>query len=233
MFIEVEGAERKLREFQTLLRETAPPLSHITSIESREIAPKFDTDFHIAESERQAEKNTLVSPDASVCDDCLRELFDENDRRFRYPFINHTNCGTRFTIIKDIPYDRPNTTMSVFQMCESCQGEYDNHLSRRFHAQPNACRDCGAKVWLIRKNEKEIYDENAITATQKVLSENRIVAVKGMGGFHLACDARSDAALRILRERKGRVDKPFAVMCRDLEMLSCGNGFWVKSFYRI
>jgi len=217
VFVEVEGSENNLINFQKLLRENALPLAHITAIEIAEIAPTGDADFRIVESEARESEYTLVSPDVSVCDDCLRELFDKNDRRFRYPFINCTNCGTRFTIVKDIPYDRPNTTMSVFEMCELCQSEYDNPLSRRFHAQPNGCRNCGARVWFVGNDEKQIYDEDAITATQKFLSENGIVAVKGIGGFHLACDARSDAALRILRMRKGRVDKPFAVMCRDLE----------------
>ena len=222
VFVEVEGAEANLREFQKLLRENPPPLSHITSIESKKIATKFENDFHIAKSETQTDKNTLVSPDVSVCDDCLHELFDENDRRFRYPFINCTNCGTRFTIIKDIPYDRPKTTMSIFQMCKSCQSEYDNPLSRRFHAQPNACQKCGARVWFqVRTNGgservDDIFGEDAILAAQKVLCSGGIVAVKGIGGFHLACDARNDTALLTLRERKGRVDKPFAVMCRDL-----------------
>ncbi len=216
VFVEIEGLVNNLINFQKLLRENAPPLAHITSIEIEEIPMTNETDFFIVESETRESENTLVSPDVSVCEDCLRELFDENDRRFRYPFINCTNCGTRFTIIKDIPYDRLNTTMSVFQMCDLCQSEYDNPLSRRFHAQPNACRNCGARVWFVGKNEKDVYDEEAILATQKVLTENGIVAVKGIGGFHLACDARSDAALQILRERKGRVDKPFAMMCRDL-----------------
>jgi hydrogenase maturation protein HypF len=216
VFVEVEGLDNNLSNFQKLLREKAPPLAHIISIEIKEIALTGDTDFRIVESKSGESENTLVSPDASICADCLNELFDENDRRFRYPFINCTNCGTRFTIIKDIPYDRPNTTMSVFQMCALCQSEYDNPLDRRFHAQPNACPNCGARVWFIGKNEKDIFDEDGILATQKVLSESGIVAVKGIGGFHLACDAQSDAALQILRERKGRIDKPFAVMCRDL-----------------
>jgi len=217
VFVEVEGADESLRRFQKLLRENAPPLAHIASIEIEEIAAKFENDFRIVESEVGESENTLVSPDASVCADCLRELFDETDRRFRHPFINCTNCGTRFTIVKDVPYDRRNTTMSAFEMCASCRSEYDNPKSRRFHAQPNACRDCGARVWFVGKNEKEIFDENAILTTQKVLSENGIVALKGVGGFHLACDARSGVAVKVLRERKGRIDKPFAVMCRDLE----------------
>ncbi|MDQ3712388.1 MAG: carbamoyltransferase HypF, partial [Acidobacteriota bacterium] len=222
VFIEIEGAKTNLREFQRLLRENPPPLSHITSIESKEIELKFENDFYIAESDTQTDKNTLVSPDVSVCDDCLHEMFNGDDRRFRYPFINCTNCGTRFTIIKDIPYDRSKTTMSVFQMCELCQNEYDNPLSRRFHAQPNACQNCGARVWFQEKltcgsgRANNIFGEDAILAAQKVLCSGGIVAVKGIGGFHLACDARNNAALRILRERKGRVDKPFAVIVRDL-----------------
>ncbi|MEJ7700473.1 MAG: carbamoyltransferase HypF [Pyrinomonadaceae bacterium] len=223
VFVEIEGLENNFINFQKLLRENAPPLAHITSIEIEEIPTTGDTNFNILESRINESENTLVSPDVSVCDDCLREMLDETDRRFRYPFINCTNCGTRFTIIKDIPYDRPNTTMSVFQMCELCQSEYDNPFDRRFHAQPNACQNCGAQVWFVDKfacgNERvnNIYDEDAILATQKVLSEKGIVAIKGIGGFHLACDAKCDAALQILRDRKGRVDKPFAVMCRDLE----------------
>ncbi|HXH70708.1 MAG TPA: Sua5/YciO/YrdC/YwlC family protein, partial [Pyrinomonadaceae bacterium] len=217
VFVEVEGLENNLVNFQKLLRENAPPLARVISIEIEEIAATGETDFRIVESKTRDAENTIVSPDASVCADCLRELFDETDRRFRHPFINCTNCGARFTIVKDIPYDRPNTTMSAFEMCESCQSEYDNPLNRRFHAQPNACRNCGARVWFLGENEKEIYDEDALLATQKVLTENGIVAVKGIGGFHLACDARSNTALKILRERKGRIAKPFAVMCRDLE----------------
>ncbi len=223
VFVEIEGLENNFINFQKLLRENAPPLAHITSIEIEEIPTTGDTNFNILESRINESENTLVSPDVSVCDDCLREMLDETDRRFRYPFINCTNCGTRFTIIKDIPYDRPNTTMSVFQMCELCQSEYDNPFDRRFHAQPNACQNCGAQVWFVDKfacgseRVNNIYDEDAILATQKVLSGKGIVAIKGIGGFHLACDAKCDAALQILRDRKGRVDKPFAVMCRDLE----------------
>jgi len=217
VFIEVEGLENDLISFQKLVRENAPPLAHITSIKIEEIPATAEADFRIVESRLRESKNTLVSPDASVCGDCLRELFDETNRRFRHPFINCTNCGTRFTIIKDIPYDRPNTTMSVFKMCELCQSEYGDSLNRRFHAQPNACRNCGAKIWFFSADEKEIYDEDAILATQNFLTEGKIVAVKGIGGFHLACDARNEMALRILRERKGRAGKPFAVMCRDLE----------------
>ncbi|MEP6925473.1 MAG: carbamoyltransferase HypF [Pyrinomonadaceae bacterium] len=216
VFVEIEGSAKNLEEFQRLLRGNSPPLAHVTEIEVEEITLKNETDFRIVESQARESQNTLVSPDSSICDDCLRELFEKGDRRFRYPFINCTNCGPRFTIIKDIPYDRTKTTMSVFQMCRLCQNEYDNPLNRRFHAQPNACQNCGARVWFIEKDEPTFLDEDAILAAQKVLCAGGIVAVKGIGGFHLACNARNDAALYALRKRKGRVDKPFAVMCRDL-----------------
>ena len=148
--VEIEGTKDNLVKFQKLLRENMPPLAQITSIEIKEIAQGGETDFQIIESKICESENTIVAPDASICADCLRELFDKQNRRFRYPFINCTNCGPRFTITKDIPYDRPNTTMSVFQMCGFCQSEYDNPLDRRFHAQPNACANCGARVWFVR-----------------------------------------------------------------------------------
>jgi len=217
VFVEVEGAEKNLIDFQNILRENAPPLASVATIKVEKIAFQGDADFRIVGSEIRESENTLVAPDASVCADCLRELFDKNDRRFHYPFINCTNCGPRFTIIKDIPYDRPQTTMSQFQMCERCQGEYDNPLDRRFHAQPNACPDCGPTVRFVSKNENAIYGEDAISATRNALFSGEIVAVKGIGGFHLACDAKNNSAVRTLRKRKGRIDKPFAVMCKDLK----------------
>jgi len=217
VIIEIEGEENNLREFQRMLCEKLPPLAHITAIEIKKIPAKFESNFYIAESENRAGENTLVSPDISICEDCSRELFDTGDRRFRYPFINCTNCGTRFTITKDIPYDRPQTTMSVFEMCELCQSEYDNPLNRRFHAQPNACAECGPTIWFIGKNEEKTRGETAIFAAQNALLNGEIVAVKGIGGFHLACDANNDEALCKLRKRKGRIDKPLAVMCVDLE----------------
>ena len=217
VIVEIEGAEKNLREFQRMIVEDAPPLSYITAIESRAIEPQFSTNFYIAESREQADRRTLVAPDAAVCGDCLRELFDEQDRRFHYPFINCTNCGTRFTITRDIPYDRPNTTMSVFKMCARCQSEYDNPLDRRFHAQPNACAECGPKVWLVRKKDENVFGEQAISAARTALADGEIVAVKGIGGFHLACDAKNNSAVQTLRVRKGRAANPFAVMCRDLE----------------
>ncbi|CAN5679169.1 hypothetical protein BH24ACI1_BH24ACI1_29210 [soil metagenome] len=221
VFVEVEGETADLSDFQNFLNSNYPPLAHITAIHAKEIPTQFSTDFYIAESENRASENTLVSPDVSVCKDCLRELFDKNDRRFRYPFINCTNCGTRFTITKDIPYDRPNTTMSVFKMCELCQSEYENPLSRRFHAQPNACAECGPKIWFVGKNDEKIYGEAGISATQNALANGEIIAIKGIGGFHLACDAKNNSAVQTLRTRKGRGEKPFAVMCKDLETANC------------
>lgn len=225
VFIEIEGDEKSLNEFQCLLNKNCPPLSHITKIDSTEIEIKNSEKFEIFESESEVEDFTLISPDISVCEDCLQEFFDENDRRFRYPFINCTNCGPRFTITKEIPYDRPNTTMRDFKMCAECLHEYENPHDRRFHAQPNACEKCGPRVWFV---EAEIFktesvgdrrneNEQAIRETQNALKNGQIVAIKGIGGFHLACDAKNDEAIEILRTRKGRVDKPFAVMCKDLE----------------
>jgi len=217
VFVEVEGEAAELNDFQTYLSSNQPPLAHITAVDAREIAPQFSTDFYIAESENQSDQSTLVSPDVSVCKDCLCELFDKNDRRFRYPFINCTNCGPRFTVTKDVPYDRPKTTMSAFTMCELCRSEYDNPLSRRFHAEPNACVRCGPTVWFVGKNDEKVYGEAGISATQNALLNGEVVAVKGIGGFHLACDAKNNSALQTLRTRKGRAGKPFAVMCKDLK----------------
>ncbi len=216
VFIEVEGGETAVSQFQRALTHHSPPLAHIENVTSQSLPFNGDTQFVIVQSHSQAIASTLISPDICICDDCLRELFDPNDRRYRYPFINCTNCGPRFTIIKDIPYDRPLTTMADFPMCADCQVEYDNPLNRRFHAQPNACPVCGPQIWLENQDGNGRMMGNPIENTQKLLAAGKIVAVKGLGGFHLACDATNDAALATLRERKGRVDKPFAVMARDV-----------------
>ncbi|RME45286.1 MAG: carbamoyltransferase HypF, partial [Caldilineae bacterium] len=189
------------------------PTSQSPTYESPPPSPLFE----IRHSESQPRAFVPISPDMCICDDCLRELFDPADRRYRYPFINCTNCGPRFTIIRNIPYDRPFTTMAVFPMCPACQAEYDDPLNRRFHAQPNACPDCGPQVELRVPGEESRRGEEAIRGAQEMLAAGKIVAVKGLGGFHLACDATSDRALQTLRERKGRVDKPFAVMARDMD----------------
>ncbi len=219
VFVEVEGLAANLNNFQDALGINSPQLAHITAVEVKEIVPTGEKGFRIVESEVDNTQNTLISPDVSLCKDCLRELFNENDRRFHYPFINCTNCGPRFTIIQDIPYDRPKTTMSGFQMCGSCQNEYENPLDRRFHAQPNACPDCGPKLFFYdaTTQSQEETKTDGIEQVRRSLLSDHIVAIKGIGGFHLACDAKNEKAVKTLRTRKGRVDKPFAVMCKDLE----------------
>ncbi len=216
VFIEVEGPPDAIDAFIGELRAHPPPLASIESIASEALPPTGETAFVIVASAQQAGASTSISPDVAICADCLRELFDPSDRRYRYPFINCTNCGPRFTIIRDIPYDRAQTTMASFAMCLRCAAEYHDPTDRRFHAQPNACPDCGPRVWFERPGQAVVWDDAAIRAAQDALRAGQIVAVRGIGGFHLACDATSDAALQALRARKGRVDKPFALMVRDL-----------------
>jgi hydrogenase maturation protein HypF len=226
VFIEVEGTSEALTSFQERLVSAAPPLARIESITAEEIPLRGETSFTIVHSRSGAAANTLISPDLTTCDDCLRELFDPADRRYRYPFINCTNCGPRFTLIRDIPYDRPLTTMAGFVMCPACQAEYDDPRNRRFHAQPNACPVCGPQLEFCWSEEANPFafqlaaERNAIRCAQAVIAQGGIVAVKGLGGFHLACDAASDTALRMLRQRKGRVDKPFAIMAPDLNTVT-------------
>ena len=221
--IETVGPDNLLDEFVRRLESDAPPLAHIDSFSAAVVAPSDvsipDPDhFVIRHSEAQPGEFLPISPDVAICDDCLCELFDENDRRYRYPFINCTNCGPRFTIIQDIPYDRPKTTMAPFVMCPDRQAEYKDPANRRFHAQPNACPVCGPQVkWQTANLKSQIVGEDAIRKVREMLVEGKVVAVKGLGGFHLACDATNDDAVALLRERKGRVDKPFAVMSLDLE----------------
>jgi hydrogenase maturation protein HypF len=213
VFIEVEGSPTALETFQAALVTEAPPLAHVVAVSAENRTLQYDAAFTIVHSQAQSDAGTLVAPDVSICDDCLNELTDSADRRYQYAFINCTNCGPRFTIITDIPYDRPLTTMADFALCVRCQAEYDDPTNRRFHAQPNACPDCGPQVWLEGAGRT---GQEAVRAVQDLLGQGQIVAVKGIGGFHLVCDAANDAVVARLRERKGRVDKPFAVMARDL-----------------
>ena len=216
--IEATGPVAALDEFTARLRSDAPPLARIeqVTVEPRPTPVPPPTGFAIRHSEARAGEFIPISPDVAICDDCLRELFDPHDRRYRYPFINCTNCGPRFTIIKDIPYDRPQTTMAPFKMCPDCQAEYDDPANRRFHAQPNACPVCGPQVWLQVGQAVVAREDEALHAVRDLLRAGAIVAVKGLGGFHLACDATQDGPVARLRERKGRVDKPFALMAFDL-----------------
>ncbi len=215
--IEVEGEEGAIEGFLSGLN-APPPLAMIEEVRTEDLPPLGYHDFEIRESERGAERFALISPDIATCRDCLRELFDPQDRRYRYPFINCTNCGPRFTIIRDIPYDRDKTTMAPFRMCEPCSREYHDPLNRRFHAQPNACPACGPQVRLLRGDGIKLPCPDPIREAVRLLREGRILAVKGLGGFHLACDARNEEAVSRLRRRKYREDKPFALMCRDLEV---------------
>ncbi len=214
--IEAEGVPEALSSFERDLRLRKPPLSIIDRIVTHSIAGIGDSTFMIVTSEHAASGSTPVSPDVATCEDCLRELHDPADRRFAYPFLNCTNCGPRFTIIQDLPYDRPATTMHVFAMCETCLAEYQNPADRRFHAQPNACPKCGPQVTFENRRES-LTGPPAIARAREELARGAILAVKGIGGFHLVCDATSDEAIDRLRGRKNRFEQPFAIMVRDLE----------------
>ena len=214
--IEVEGEKESLDSFIEQVRVKAPPLAVIDSIDVEYLSPQNYDCFVIRHSKGDKGKYVKISPDISLCDDCLAELFDPADRRYRYPFINCTNCGPRFTIVKDIPYDRENTTMQSFRMCPLCQAEYEDPTNRRFHAQPNACPVCGPSVTLENLHDK-IECGDPINKAIELMIEGKIVAIKGIGGFHLACDASNDTAVKILRERKRRTFKPFAVMSVNLD----------------
>jgi hydrogenase maturation protein HypF len=215
--VEVQGEPELLDRFLERLPAEVPPLAKITSLLARDAEPQAETGFRIVSSRLDAPPKALISPDVAVCNDCLREMMNPRDRRFRYPFINCTNCGPRFTIIRDIPYDRARTSMASFQMCPACQAEYDDPANRRFHAQPNACWDCGPQVQLLSTDGSHLNVAEPLREAARLLEQDRIVAVKGLGGFHLACNARSETAVNTLRERKRRVEKPFAVMLRRIE----------------
>jgi hydrogenase maturation protein HypF len=246
--IEVEGDCESLNGFQQALQEKAPPLARIDHLISESIALCYDSAFTIAQSQGNTERQALISPDTATCDDCLHELFNPEDRRFHYPFINCTNCGPRFTIIQDVPYDRDKTTMRVFTMCRECHDEYEDPLNRRFHAQPNACPVCGPRVYLrdrvgeypqeadrsavgainrplrmtddaqhLQNPDVTVTNGDTILEAAKQLATGAILAIKGLGGYHLACDALNDGAVQRLRQRKHREAKPFALMVPDLE----------------
>src|ERR1035441_10275838 len=216
VFIEVEGDQEELDRFLAALEGDAPPLSVIDRIETEMISPIGSVGFAIVESDPGGERQTLISPDTATCDDCLAELFDPRDRRFRHPFINCTNCGPRFTIIRDVPYDRPLTTMSGFVMCADCRREYQDPGDRRFHAQPVCCPACGPSLRLIDRGGTPVAGD-PVAAAVRLLARGGVIAVKGLGGYHLAALAGSEPAVTALRSRKHREDKPFAVMVADLD----------------
>jgi len=218
---EVEGPEDQCREFFRRMHGEAPPLSRITASFMEMLPPVGFNDFSIRRSEEEEGEVTLISPDTAICADCARELLDPADRRYRYPFINCTNCGPRYSIIEALPYDRPHTTMSAFAMCQDCRREYEDPANRRYHAQPNACPVCGPQVWLSSREGGRLAErDEAIQQAVRMLAEGRILAVKGLGGFHLACDALNPEAVDELRRRKKRARfKPLAVMVKDFTVL--------------
>lgn len=213
--IHAEGSEEKLEAFRDAVSGKGPPLAYITEIRAYSEPVRGFKKFSISKSKTFSVRATLISPDVSICEDCRQELFNPHDRRYHYPFINCTNCGPRYSIISDIPYDRPKTSMKPFRMCASCQREYDDPLDRRFHAQPNACEACGPSVRLYDSGKNRIETPDAIETAAAFLKQGRILAVKGIGGFHLAVDAEDGNAVEILRQRKHREEKPFALMASD------------------
>ena len=223
--VHIEGEDADIRSFVEKLKSEKPPLAVMDEISVRKVPLENYQTFDIHHSISIEGAFQPISPDVAICDDCLRELFDPSDRRYRYPFINCTNCGPRFTIIKDIPYDRPKTTMAGFPLCPDCEREYKAPLDRRFHAQPVACPVCGPHVWLEMSSRfrvsgfRSVERDEAVQETRRLLAEGRIVAIKGLGGFHLACDATNPEAVTELRRRKLRVDKPFALMMPNLETI--------------
>ena len=213
--VEVEGDVDRVQQFVVELPRQPPPLAVIERVRTLEIPIRHETAFLIADSAAAVRRQTLVPPDTATCDDCVREIFDPADRRFRYPFTNCTNCGPRFTIVRDVPYDRARTTMASFTMCADCAREYHDPTDRRFHAEPIACPACGPRLRLAAADGSGI-DGDAITQCARLLGEGRVVAIKGIGGYHLATDAGNHKAVAELRARKHREDKPFALMVRDL-----------------
>jgi hydrogenase maturation protein HypF len=226
VFVEVEGAEPALTTFARRIRDDAPPLAKVDEVEVTPLPPSTDAErdrgFRIVESPSGGHVTTLVPADVAICDDCRRELFDPADRRYRHPFITCTNCGPRFTIVRSLPYDRATTTMAGFPMCAACDVEYHDPTDRRFHAQPVACHDCGPTLRYEPQPATEGASsrgtEAALSAAQHCLAAGGTLAVKGIGGYHLACDATSADAVTRLRDRKQRPHKPFAVMVADVEV---------------
>ena len=219
VLIEVEGERQALDELLERLRTATPPLAVVDRVGEEPMAATGEVGFRITESEEGGEPEAAVSPDVATCEECLAELLDPGDRRHRYPFTNCTNCGPRFTIVRGVPYDRPLTTMASFEMCELCRAEYEDPLDRRFHAQPNACPVCGPSLRLADRAGRSLAEGNepSLEAATLALAKGRIVAVKGLGGYHLACRADDEGVVAELRARKHREDKPFALMAPTID----------------
>ena len=218
--MEAQGTEENLESFLSDFKnpEVIPPLSVIENVEHKEVEPDKDETGFVINSSKVSGHDTLITPDLATCDDCTRELFDPKDRRYRYPFINCTNCGPRFTIIKDVPYDRPLTSMGPFKMCPDCEREYKDIEDRRYHAQPVACDDCGPHLEFINNSSIEVEGKDEIEKSIDLLSKGGILAIKGLGGFHLAC-LIDDKHVTELRKRKERNGKPFAIMAKSVEVV--------------
>ena len=217
--IEIEGLREKVETFLRRIETDKPPRALIQSLHATPIAPIGDTTFIIQPTDATGDKTTLILPDVAACPDCLRECFDPTNRRYLYPFTNCTNCGPRFTIIEALPYDRPNTTMKQFVMCDDCRAEYENPLDRRFHAQPNACPVCGPQLELWGRGGVTLaIRHDALLAAADAIRQGQVVALKGLGGFQLLVDARNEEAVKLLRTRKRREEKPFALMFPSLTM---------------
>lgn len=219
VIIEVEGAFKSLAGFLWSVRSDIPPLASISQFDISDIEPQGDTAFLILESTEADQAAVQISPDTYVCDACLEELFNPDDHRYRYPFINCTNCGPRYTIVTGVPYDRPKTTMADFPMCPACQAEYDDPASRRFHAQPNACPECGPQLMLHDAEGTSVECRDPIMKAVELLKQGKIIAIKGLGGYHLAVDAENNEAVHELRKRKLRDEKPFALMSFSAEQV--------------
>ncbi|RVW09452.1 carbamoyltransferase HypF [Prescottella agglutinans] len=217
VFIEVEGRPDALAEFTIGLRRDAPPLAVVVDVTVEPALPRGDDTFRIVPSLHTPGARTLVPPDVGICADCAREMADPADRRYRHPFVNCTNCGPRFTVVTDLPYDRPATTMARFPMCPRCAREYADPTDRRYHAQPICCPDCGPRIHAEAAGARIDGDDAVLERVQQEIASGGIVAIKGIGGFHLACDATDPDAVRRLRERKQRPAKPFAVMAADVD----------------
>ena len=228
VIIEIEGASPPLETFKQALQERKPPQAHILSLDNTPLTADGNPGFTIwpshtdsdPDSHTDAETTALMQPDLAVCTDCLREMNDPADRRYRYPFINCTQCGPRFSIITALPYDRPNTTMAGFEMCHTCRAEYENPEDRRHHAQPIACPNCGPQLELRNaKGNTDARRDEALQRAAQAVRDGKILALKGLGGFHLICDARNADAVAELRRRKHRLVKPFAVIYPSLQAM--------------
>ncbi|MDF2565656.1 MAG: Acylphosphatase, partial [Massilibacillus sp.] len=216
VWIEVEGSADQFTQFITAVKAEAPAMAMIADLQVISLPVQGDDAFVIKPSPVATKRFAFISPDIATCPDCQSELQNPVNRRFGYAFTNCTNCGPRYSIIKDVPYDRPQTTMQPFAMCADCQAEYDVPTDRRFHAQPNACAICGPSYRLLNSKGQELLDADPLKTAHQLIKNGAVFAVKGIGGYHLVCDAKNETAVATLRSRKVREDKPFALMCGSL-----------------